>query len=137
MVPPGEVTAAAQRRGAGVALDEQPGRAEQRLERERLGDVARQAREHAGLDQRLGDEEDVGGAGARQAGDGVERRLRHAHDGADGAEDLLGPREVLLAGRASPALMAAAPAPTSAGVLGIARTTGSLPSDGGLDRRAS
>ena len=56
-------------------------------------------------------------------------RLRDAHDDADRAEDLLRPRQVGLARRAAPGLIAAAPAPISAGVFGIARTTGTgLPS---------
>ena len=66
VVPPGRGDRRAQRRGAVAALDEQPRRAEQRLERQRLGLGARQAREHAGLRHRLGDEEHVRRARTRR-----------------------------------------------------------------------
>ena len=101
VVPPGDVTAARSASGPVVALREQRGRAEQRLHDELLGDVAREPDEHAGFDHRLGDEEDVRRARARQTGDRVERRLADAHDDADRAEQPLGEIEVLGASRAS------------------------------------
>ena len=73
VVPPGEVTAARSSAGRVAGLGEQPGRAEQGLDGERLGHVAGQADEHAGVDERLGHEEHVGRTRARQPGDRVEQ----------------------------------------------------------------
>ena len=123
MVPPGDVTAARNDSGVVVAVGEQRRRAEQGLAHQLLAGVARQADEHAGLDHRLGDEEHVGRARAREPGDRVELRFGHADHDPDRAEDALADLEVERGG-VRPAAMAAAPWPTSAPVLGIARTTG-------------
>ena len=55
-----------------AALGEQRRRADEQLRHERLGDRAGEAGEHAGVDQRLGDEEHVGRPAAGETGDGVE-----------------------------------------------------------------
>ena len=87
-----------QRLGTVVALREEGGGAEEGLDRQRLADVARQPGQHPGLDEGLRHQEDVGRAGARQAGDGVEQRLLDPHDGAHRAEERLGPRQVVVGG---------------------------------------
>ena len=124
MVPPGDVTAARNDSGLVVAVAEQRRRAEERLTHELLARVAREPDEHAGFDHRLGDEEHVRRTRAREAGDRVELRLGHAHDDADAAEHPLAQLEVelghVLPGARSPRHRV----PTSAPVLGIARTTG-------------
>ena len=101
---------------------------------ERDRDVARQPVEHAGLDERLGDEEHVRRARAGQPGDRVEQLLGNPDDDADRAEQPLGVLEVRPRWRGGPAAIAAAPCRTSAGVFGIARTTGAT-GRRGLERR--
>ena len=101
VVPPGEVTLARASAG-GRARGQELGRAAQRLDGEVGGDIAGQTHEDAGVDERLGDQEHVGGPGARQAGDGVELVLGDPDDRADRTEDLLGPDEVGLGGRRTP-----------------------------------
>ena len=106
-----------------VGLEQQLGRAEHGLRRERLRVVARQPDLDAGVGERLDDEEDVGRPRARQAGDRVELRLVEHDRHADRVEDA----RAVARGRSSvaccPAAIAVAPAPTSAGVFGIVRTT--------------
>ena len=84
------------------------------------------------LDQRLDHQEQVGGAGAGQAGHGVEEVLGHPHHGADGAEDAARPSEVVVAGVAARGDGRRA-RPTRAGVFGMARTTAASEAEGGLD----
>ena len=64
VVPPGEVTIA-RSCGRVAALGEQRGRADEQLRDQRLGDRPGQPGEHAGVDQRLGDQEQVGRAATR------------------------------------------------------------------------
>ena len=96
---------------------------------------ARQARLDARGDERLGQQEHVGRAGARQPGDRVEQAFLDADDAADRSEQRLGPRAGRPRPRSVPAAMAAAPAPTSAGVFGMARTTAVPGAELGLERR--
>ena len=97
------------------------------------GHVARQPVEHAGLDHRLGDEEHVRRTRAGQAGDRVERWLGAHHD------DRRPRRAAARASRGRASLACVPPAiaddapRTSAGVFGIARTTG-RPGADGLER---
>ena len=79
-----------------VLVAEQPRRAEHRLDDELRRDLAREAEQDAGLDHRLRQEREVGGARARDGGDRVHVRLGHAHDGAEVAERGLREREMLL-----------------------------------------
>jgi hypothetical protein len=81
--------------GVLVARLEQAGRAEQGLDREHLRHVSRQPDEDTGLDEALGDEEDVGGPGPGEAGDGVELGLVELDDDPDGLEQRAPPRHVL------------------------------------------
>ena len=96
MVPPGLVTIARSDSADSPVSVSRRADAEQGLVRERSAHVARQPGEHAGLGQRLGHEEHVGRARARQPGDGVEQVLRDANDRPDRGEDRLGPLEVAI-----------------------------------------
>ena len=133
VVPPGEVTAARSDSGVVVAVAEQGRRAEQRLAHQLLAGVARQPDEHARFDHRLGD------AGTRTRDPSPRARSpRRAATRARAPRSR--PRRARARrprGRARsacvPAAIAAAPRPTSAPVLGIARTTG-RPGDDGFER---
>src|SRR5437588_6651142 len=100
---PGGRRAARRRHGGAVLLGglarlgQQAGRPEHGLDHQGVGRGPWQARQHAGFDQRFGDEEHVGRARTGQPGDGVEQGFAHALDDADGAEDALGPRQLVLA----------------------------------------
>ena len=65
-MPPGDVTIARKRDRVAV-LGEHCGGADEQLPNERIGDRSGQSGEHPGVDQRLGDQEEVGGAAAHQA----------------------------------------------------------------------
>ena len=87
--------------------------------------VARQADEHAGLDHRLGDEEHVRRSRARQAGDRVELRLgRRARRCRPRRAPARRSSRCELGRRARRRRSRPRRVPTSAPVLGIARTTG-------------
>ena len=88
---------------------------------------AGQADEHAGFGHGLREQEHVRRPGAREPGDRVEVGLGHAHDGAHRARAPARRVRGAIRRRALPAAIAAAPLPTSAPVLGIARTTGRSP----------
>ena len=77
VVPPGEVTAARSASGASSPIGEEAGRPRRIVRaRGRAATSRGQTGEHAGLDQRLGDEEHVRRTRAGEAGDGVELRSR-------------------------------------------------------------
>src|SRR5690606_6700329 len=87
-----------QRLGALVGLGEQGGGAEEGLDGELAADRSGQAGEDPGVDERLGDEEDVRRTRPGEAGHGVEERFADPRDRADGAEEGLSPGEVVVGG---------------------------------------
>ena len=93
--PPGEVTWARSSSGDSP-VGEQRRRSLEGPHDELARDVARESLVHAGLDERLDDQVEVRGHRARQAGHRVDVALGDAHDRAHGAEDRLGPVEVVL-----------------------------------------
>ncbi len=101
MVPPGDVTAGAQRLGRILTRSEQPSRSRERLLGERDADLPWEPGLHAGLDQRFREPEHVRRPRARDARDRIEQRLVDPHHDADRREDRLGPREVVVRGRAA------------------------------------
>ncbi len=97
VVPPGDVTIA-RRRDRVAVLVEHRRRADEQLAHQRVGDRPGQPGQHAGVDQRLGDQEQVRRPTADQPGDSIEQGLGHAHHRADHAEDPLGPVEIVVGG---------------------------------------
>src|SRR5699024_6953330 len=84
VVPPGELTAA---RRPAPADGEQGARPVRRAHRQLRRDLPRQALLDGGVDHRLREEEEIGGAGARHRGDGIHLRLGDDDDGADTLHD--------------------------------------------------
>ena len=124
VVPPGDVTAARSASGVVLALGEQRRRTEQRLLDEacsRSAGAGRRARRLRSAPRRRASRTP---ARARQAGDRVElrarRRARRCRPRGGAVRRDRGARSVAVA----PGAIADAPRPTSAGVFGIARTTG-------------
>ncbi len=126
VVPAGEVTSPAAPRGP-AGLLEKRGRAHHRLDHQGPADVPGQAHLHARLDERLGDQEEVGRARAREAGHRIEQALGQADDGARRPTGRPRPRPGRPTWRRTRRRWRVTPAPTRAGVLGMARTTAGSP----------
>ena len=122
-VPPGARDHVLEAAGVLAGLEQQLGRAEDRLRREQQRRVAVEADLHAAVGERLDDEHHVRRAAPEEAGDGVEQRLVEDDDAAHRLEELARDAQVVRAARALPPAIAVAPACTVAGVFGIARTT--------------
>ena len=124
MVPPGRADLPAQLRGRPLALERELRGAEDGLEGETVGRRARQPHALARRAERLEQQEDVGGAASREPRDRVELLLGGRHPDACPTPS----KSCVAPGRGPPGLTAAlphsavAPARTSAGVFGIART---------------
>ena len=127
VVPAGEVTMARSASGSRPVSCKQGGRAQHRLDHERPAHLAGQAHLHARLDERLGDEEEVGRARPREPGDRIEQALGQADDRARRPTGRPRPRPGRARWRRTRPTIAVTPAPTRAGVLGMARTTAGSP----------
>ena len=94
VVPPGDATMSLSWPGMQARLEDEPGRAEHGLGRERHRGGAVEPHLDAAVGERLDHDGDVGRAGARQPGDGVQVLLVEHDDAPDGAEQRLGDLEV-------------------------------------------
>ena len=106
-----------------TGLAQQLGRADDGLDDQLGGRAARQPQVHAGLDHRLDDEEQVRRTGPADRGDGVLLLLGHP-DHPAGRRQQLSTSARCASSHDEPREIAAMPSSTSAGVLGMTRTTG-------------
>ncbi len=111
------------------------GRALHRLDHERPAHVPCQPHLHARLNECLGDQEEVGGPRAREAGHRILEALGQPHDGPDGRQHVLGPGQVPRRGEGA-ARYRRHPGPDQGGGVGHRPHHHRLTAERGLEPRA-